>query len=258
MGGQSAQFVPPTSSMDPFLTGVAGNVLRQQGQTYLQRGQAFMQSKIGIFSGGMMHYYFDITPDYVGNKLLMLLAPFLKRWQYTRSPEHLSGGHKYLPPRLDTAAPDLYIPLMALWTYCILMGVVLFASSTFKPDLIYTTVSGAVGAWWFHTFLLKLLLWLLGIPSAASLIDLSACAGYTFTAASVSLLSHLVLGRLAYHVVWFYGSLCMGIFLVRTMKVIVLADDGYRPGNKRYTYLLLGLAVFQFPFNAWLATLPAL
>ena len=29
--------------MDPFLTGVAGNMLRQQGQSYLQRGQAFMQ-----------------------------------------------------------------------------------------------------------------------------------------------------------------------------------------------------------------------
>ena len=32
--------MPP---IDPFLTGVAGNMLRQQGQSYLQRGQAFMQ-----------------------------------------------------------------------------------------------------------------------------------------------------------------------------------------------------------------------
>lgn len=39
------------------------------------------------------------APVAVQRKLLMLLAPFLRRWTYARSPEHISGGHKYLPPR---------------------------------------------------------------------------------------------------------------------------------------------------------------
>ena len=52
------------AGMDPFLTGVAGNMLRQQGQSYLQRGQAFMQSKMGFLSGSSLHYHFSINPEY--------------------------------------------------------------------------------------------------------------------------------------------------------------------------------------------------
>lgn len=42
-GGGGAPF--GVGGMDPFLTGVAGNMLRQQGQSYLQRGQAFVQAR---------------------------------------------------------------------------------------------------------------------------------------------------------------------------------------------------------------------
>ena len=37
--------------------------------------------------------------------------------------------------------PDLYIPLMALWTYCLLVGAALLAGRTFRPEVIYNTVS---------------------------------------------------------------------------------------------------------------------
>lgn len=50
--------------VDPFLSGMAGNVLRQQGQSYLQRSQAYMQSKIGFLSGGTISYLFSVTPEY--------------------------------------------------------------------------------------------------------------------------------------------------------------------------------------------------
>jgi hypothetical protein len=46
------------------MTGFAGDMLRQQGQSYLQRGQAFMQSKMGFLSGGLIHYHFSVTPEY--------------------------------------------------------------------------------------------------------------------------------------------------------------------------------------------------
>ena len=41
----------------------------------------------------------------VRTKLVMLSAPFLRRWSYTRAPEQISGGHRYLPPRQDINAP---------------------------------------------------------------------------------------------------------------------------------------------------------
>ena len=209
----------------PFFSGVAGNVLRQQGQSYLQRSQAFMQSKMGFLSGGVMQYLFAISPEYVRSKLILLMLPFLKKFNYTRAAEQLSGGHKYLPPRQDVNAPDLYIPLMALWTYCLLVGIVLFGEETFKPEVLYTTVSTAVVAWGVHTLMLKVLLWMLGIGSTAALLELAAYAGYPFVAACIVLLAHIGLGRIGYHAVWAYGSLCMAVFLTRTMKRVIFLES---------------------------------
>ena len=52
----------------------------------------------------------------------------------------IAGGHKYLPPRQDASAPDLYIPLMAACTYCVLASVAQTAGRRFKPDTMYATV----------------------------------------------------------------------------------------------------------------------
>ncbi|KAH7624272.1 putative Protein YIF1B [Nannochloris sp. 'desiccata'] len=243
---------------DPFLSGMAGNVLRQQGQTYLQRSQAFMQSKMGFLSGGLMQYLFAVTPEYVRSKLFLLVFPFLKKYNYVRVPEQLSGGHKYLPPRQDVNAPDLYIPVMALWTYCLLVGIALFGSETFKPEILYNTVSTAIGAWAVHTVMLKVVLWMLGIGSTAALLELAAYAGYPFVAACIILVANLTLGSLGYHVVWAYGGLCMAVFLVRTMKRVIFSESSqYSHQASRHNYLLLGLATFQFPFLAWLSRVPS-
>lgn len=133
----------------------------------------------------------------VRSKFMLLFFPFLKRWNYTRTEEQMSGGlHKYLPPRQDVNAPDLYIPIVfGLWTYCLLVGIALFISQTFKPEILYNTVSTSLGAWMLNTFVLKVLLWVLGISSAAPLLELASYAGYPFVAACMVLVSRLMLGR---------------------------------------------------------------
>ncbi|EFN56097.1 hypothetical protein CHLNCDRAFT_144674 [Chlorella variabilis] len=239
--------------MDPFLTGVAGNMLRQQGQSYLQRGQAFMQSKMGFLSGGGLHYCFSINPEYVRTKLLMLLAPFLKRWSYVRVAEQVWA----------LVAGDLYIPLMSIWLYCVLMGGAILVRAGpeggFRPESIYNSVSSSGVAWLLHTLLLKVLLYMLGIPGAVPFLELAAYAGYPFAAACASLVAQLVTGGgTTYHAVWAYGSLCAAVFLVRTMKRVIFQEARtYSIDSTRHNYLLLGLAILQFPLNAWLARLPA-
>jgi len=143
--------------VDPFLSGVAGTMLRQQGQSYLQRSQAYMQSKIGFLSGSSIQYLFDVTPSYgacesertmvagfllvavlsfalalacsisltvysccfhtfcpygtyicfcydvVGQKLLMLMFPFLKKWTYSRIPDQVGWNVLYWSPGLYNA-----------------------------------------------------------------------------------------------------------------------------------------------------------
>ena len=53
----------------------------------------------------------------------------------------ITGGHKYLPPRQDVNAPDLYIPFMAVCTYCLLASISKLAHGSFTPDSMYALVS---------------------------------------------------------------------------------------------------------------------
>lgn len=52
----------------------------------------------------------------------------------------ITGGHKYLPPRQDVNAPDLYIPFMAVCTCCLLASINKVMTGRFSPDTMYATV----------------------------------------------------------------------------------------------------------------------
>ena len=47
-----------------LMTDLATGVLRSQGENYLQKGQAYVQSKMGWLSGGELRYLFDIDTAY--------------------------------------------------------------------------------------------------------------------------------------------------------------------------------------------------
>jgi len=70
----------------------------------------------------------------------MLLAPFLGRWTYTRVHEQIAGGQKYRPPAADVNAPDLFLPLMAAWTYALINCCLLAAKGAFKPEAMSNMV----------------------------------------------------------------------------------------------------------------------
>eukprot|EP00798_Chlamydomonas_sp_ICE-L_P015556 gene15554-21650_t len=65
----------------------------------------------------------------------------------------------------------------------------------------------------------------------------------------------------AYYGALLYGGLCMAVFLVRTIKRIMFAEArNYGRDLTATNYLLLSLALFQFPFAFWLTSvrIPAL
>jgi hypothetical protein len=53
----------------------------------------------------------------------------------------IAGGQRYRPPSVDVNAPDLFIPLMGLWSYALMSCIVLAFKHTFKPELMSGTVS---------------------------------------------------------------------------------------------------------------------
>jgi len=105
----------------------------------------------------------------------------------------LSGNQKYQSARQDVNAPDLYMPIMALWTYCLLFGIALFIGQAFKPEVVYNTVSLSLGAWIFHGLTIKIILWILNIPGVP-IMELMSYAGYSFVYACFVLLGRLCLG----------------------------------------------------------------
>lgn len=52
----------------------------------------------------------------------------------------ISGGHKYLPPKQDVNAPDLYIPTMSVGTYCLLLCLAAATRAKFKPEVMTAAV----------------------------------------------------------------------------------------------------------------------
>ncbi|KAA6422860.1 hypothetical protein WJX79_000938 [Trebouxia sp. C0005] len=241
---------------DPF-NNLAASMIQQQGSNYLERGQEFVKSRMGFINSSSLHYHFNVDAEYVRNKLLMLLVPFLKRWTYTRTREQIAGGHPFKPPRQDVNAPDLYIPLMALCTYCILGSIAMISKARWTTDSMYALVSSGLSAWTAHLLVLKLVLWLLGVPSAVPFLEALCYTGYPLVSVCINTVVVTLLGGWSYYAAWIYGSLCMATFIVRTMKRVLFREARqYSVDSSKHNYMLLGLAVFQFPYIAWLTVRP--
>ncbi|GLC50234.1 hypothetical protein PLESTB_000357300 [Pleodorina starrii] len=240
--------------LNPLGLMAAGNLFgggQNWGQQYVER----MQQRVGYFTGGALHFHFAINKQYVLSKLLMLIAPYLRRWTYTRQPEQ--GGPAFKPPREDTNCPDLYIPLMGLWTYALMCCGVMASRGKFKPDNVYPLVWSACMAWLAHLLVAKLVLRAMALPASVPWVELAAYTGYSFVPVCLSIAAGQLGGRWAYWGVWAYGSLCMAIFLVRTMKRVIFQETrGYGRDLTLVNYLLLGLALFQFPYALYLGMRP--
>ena len=79
--------------------------------------------------------------DAVRKKLVLLLMPFLRRYDYMRQAENMAANRPTMkPPKDDLFAPDLYIPLHAVFTYVVLSACNRFIAGAFKPEVMYNMV----------------------------------------------------------------------------------------------------------------------
>lgn len=53
----------------------------------------------------------------------------------------ITGGHPFKSPRQDVNAPDLYIPVVSLFTYCILGSISMVVKGQWTTDSMYALVS---------------------------------------------------------------------------------------------------------------------
>ncbi|KAJ8534608.1 hypothetical protein K7X08_016336 [Anisodus acutangulus] len=167
-------------------------------------------------------YYFQVNDQYVRNKLKVVLLPFLHRGHWTRITEPVGGRLSYKPPIYDINAPDLYIPFMAFGTYVVLAGLSLGLQGRFSPEaLSWLFIKGLVG-WFLQVSVLKMTLLSLGSVEAP-LLDIVSYAGYAFAGLSIALMGTII-WNYSYYFLMPWTCLCMGVFLVKTIKRVLFAE----------------------------------
>ncbi|KAL6191455.1 hypothetical protein ACLB2K_037845 [Fragaria x ananassa] len=207
----------------------------------------YVQSNISRYFSDPQ-YYFQVNDQYVRNKLKVVLFPFLHRGHWTRITEPVGGRLSYKPPIYDINAPDLYIPFMAFGTYVVLAGFSLGRHGKFSPEALnWLFIKGLLG-WLVQVIILKVT-FLLG-SGEAPLLDLVAYAGYTFTGLCLAVLGR-IMWNYSYYFLMLWTCVCMGVFLVKTMKRVLFAEVRSYDSSKHH-YLLLFIALAQFPVFTWL------
>lgn len=243
---------------NPFYGASSGLIktgLGAYGEKFLGSSSEFMQSNINRYFSNPQ-YYFHVNDQYVRNKLKVILFPFLHRGHWTRISEPVGGRLSYKPPIYDINAPDLYIPFMAFGSFIILAGFTLGFMGKFTPEAINLQFSRGLIGWALQIVILKGLLYSMG-GGEVPLLDLVAYGGYLFAGLSLAVISRL-LWAYSYFVMMPWMSLCMGVFLVRTMKRVLFTEmRSSERHSTRQHYFLLFLAISQFPLFFWLGNIGA-
>ncbi|XP_077233530.1 uncharacterized protein LOC143875817 isoform X2 [Tasmannia lanceolata] len=232
-------------------SGLIRGGLGAYGERILGSSSEYVQSNISRYFSDPQ-YYFQVNDQYVRNKLKVILFPFFHRGHWTRITEPVGGRLSYKPPVYDINAPDLYIPFMAFGTYVVLAGFSLGLLGKFSPEALSLQFTKGLLGWFLQVALLKGMLYLLG-SGEAPLLDIVAYGGYAFTGLSLAVLAGIFFWSYAYYLLTALMCVSMGGFLVKTMKRVLFAEvRSYDRYSSRHHYLLLSLAVMQFPLFFWL------
>ncbi|KAI4351869.1 hypothetical protein L6164_006174 [Bauhinia variegata] len=232
-------------------SGLIRGGLGAYGGKILGSSSEYVQSNISRYFSDPQ-YYFQVNDHYVRNKLKVVLFPFLHRGHWTRITEPVGGRLSYKPAIYDINAPDLYIPFMAFGTYVVLAGLSLGLHGKFSPEAFnWMFVKGLLG-WFLQASLLKMTLLSLG-SGEAPILDIIAYAGYTFTGMCLAILAR-IMWRHSYYILMPWTCLCMGIFLVKTMKRVLFAEVRSYDSSK-HQYLLLFIVLAQLPLFTWLGNI---
>lgn len=229
-------------------SGLIQGGLGAYGEKIFGSSSEYVQSNISRYFSDPQ-YYFQVNDQYVRNKLKIVLFPFLHRDHWTRITELVGGRLSYKPPVNDINAPDLYIPFMVFGTYIVLAGFSLGLNGMFTAGALNLLFMRGLVGWFLQIFLLKMTLLSLG-SGEAPFLDIVAYAGYTFTGMCLAVLGRII-WRHSYYFLMPWMCLCMGIFLVKTMKRVLFAEVRSQ-GSSKHHFRLLFIAFAQFPLYIWL------
>lgn len=221
----------------------AAHLATQFGHTAFKQGQELFEQNVNRYVNvSALKHYFNVTNSYVINKLFLVLFPWRhKPWSRKQAigPNGQEGW--YLPPRDDINSPDMYIPVMSLVTYILLSTFVAGIRGQFQAELLGYTASKALVVVILEILGLKLGCYFLSISSESQLLDLVAYSGYKF----VGIIATISVAEIVNHgkstggwvgwTVFFYTFLANSLFLMRSLKYVLLPESSADPRGPMQT-----------------------
>ena len=192
----------------------------QQGIKAIEEGQSTVWRVIPVADARKR---FRVTNEYVRSKLGWLLFPFTRNFsRRTFSISEDGRDDQYCDPADDVAAPDLYIPCVALLSFiCLATFAKGFRQHDVPPEWIAEATSWSLFLVASQVLVAKLVFYLLSIP-APHVLDLTAVFGYIFFAASfVACGSLFGLPRVAYWAVTIAFGASYAFFVFGTLSELV-------------------------------------
>jgi protein transport protein YIF1 len=155
----------------------------------------------------------------------------------------LSNTHKWLAPRHDVNAPDLYLPVMAFVTYVLLVGYVKGTNNNFTPEVLIQAVWSCLLIQMVEVGAIKVGLSML--QTTLPFLDLFSYTGYKYIGLCLATLS-LLFGSTFYFVISLYTAITIAFFVLKTMAAAVPSANHLPPGGPPRHLVLLGFAGMQF------------
>lgn len=249
--GQGQQNAPYTFFNDPTATMAA-----QFARTGLDSSNQYIQQNLGQFMAGAgdLPYYFQVSNSYVFRKILAVLFPYRnKNWSRMTTTNDGSSQAQFLPPALDTNAPDLYIPLMAFITYILLWACFQGLKGDFHPQLFGYLASQTLACSFFDILFFKIGLYLLNCSTNSSLWDLVSFSGYKYVSIIVLLVCKHLVGSswMVYYTIVVMVTISLSLFLMRSLKFMVLPSTSNNTVSAKHRrirvqFLFLYAVVLQF------------
>ncbi|KAI1728735.1 YIF1 domain-containing protein [Ditylenchus destructor] len=253
-GITSPAAVPPPYGMPPgghmgqqIMSDPLFNTARQIGGQFAEQQKEKITKYLSSFQ---LKYYFAVDSAYVAKKLGIIVFPFLHRDWTTK----FGADGQPLPPREDTNAPDLYIPLMGFMTYVLVAGFVFGIQKRFSPEQLGMLTTNALFYLCMENLIVFITKYVLNISASLNIWHALAYSSYKFIGMIFCLLLYLAGGSTVYYCALAYCIFASVFFLLRSLKTVIL-DMGYSSdgGRKRKLYLLISITVLQ-SLIMWLLT----
>jgi hypothetical protein len=235
---QNLQVPGQANGYPSFINDQAANIASQFAKSQFQTSNQYLQQNFGQFLNGSndIKYYFKVSNSYVFRKIGLILFPYLnKNWNRVLANDNGDGSpaNMFAPPVYDVNSPDLYIPIMSFITYILLWASFQGLNGEFHPQLFGYLASQTIAFAILDIAIFKVGLYLLNCSTQSSIWDLVGFSGYKYVSIIVLLCwKHIIgTGYLTYYPVVIFLILNLSIFLMRSLKYLVLPSSNSTASN---------------------------